>query len=88
MDTLWWAIGLAAAALTSVSFLPQLVKGLRTKRMDDVSAEMLGLLCVGLFLWLLYGLHRDDVIIIASNVFGLFTVAATLALKLRYSRSK
>lgn len=88
MDTFWWAIGLTAAAATSVSFFPQLLKGLRTKKMDDVSAEMLAILCFGLFLWLLYGIHRDDVIIIISNVFGLLTVASTLALKFKYSKSK
>lgn len=88
MEITWDVVGILAAALTSISFIPQLVKGFRTKRMDDVSAEMLLLLMLGLFLWLLYGIHKDDYIIIGSNVFGIMTLALTLALKLRYDRSK
>jgi MtN3 and saliva related transmembrane protein len=87
MDLTWDVVGISAAALTSISFIPQLIKGYRTKRMDDVSAEMLGLLMFGLFLWLLYGIHIDDYIVIGSNVFGIITLALTLALKLQYSRS-
>lgn len=86
-DIIWDVVGISAAALTSISFIPQLIKGFRTKRMDDVSAEMLGLLMLGLFLWLLYGIHIDDYIVIGSNVFGIITLAFTLALKMRYSKS-
>jgi MtN3 and saliva related transmembrane protein len=86
-DLIWNIVGISAAALTSISFIPQLVKGYRTRKMDDVSAEMLGLLMLGLFLWLLYGIHIDDYIVIGSNVFGIMTLALTLALKLKYSRS-
>jgi MtN3 and saliva related transmembrane protein len=87
MDFTWDVVGILAAALTSISFIPQLVKGLRTKRMDDVSTEMLLLLTLGLFLWLLYGIHINDYIVIGSNVFGILTLALTLALKLKYNRS-
>jgi MtN3 and saliva related transmembrane protein len=87
MDFTWDVVGILAAALTSISFIPQLVKGYRTKRMDDVSTEMLLLLTLGLFLWLLYGIHIEDMIVIGSNVFGILTLALTLALKLRYSKS-
>jgi MtN3 and saliva related transmembrane protein len=87
MDFTWDVVGILAAALTSISFIPQLVKGYRTKRMDDVSTEMLLLLTLGLFLWLLYGIHIDDMIVIGSNVFGILTLLLTLALKMRYSRS-
>jgi MtN3 and saliva related transmembrane protein len=55
--------------------------------MDDVSAEMLLLLTLGLFLWLLYGIHIDDYIVIGSNVFGILTLLLTLMLKMQYSKS-
>jgi MtN3 and saliva related transmembrane protein len=87
MDFTWDVVGILAAALTSISFIPQLVKGYRTKRMDDVSAEMLLLLTLGLFLWLLYGIHIDDYIVIGSNVFGILTLLLTLMLKMQYSKS-
>ena len=85
MDALWEAIGVLAAALTSAGFLPQILKGFKTKRMADVSLPMVLTLFSGVFLWLLYGIYLENLIIIGANLFGLLSLALTLALKLRYS---
>ena len=48
-------LGLIAGAVTSMGFIPQLIRGYKTKELDDVSYYMPAILAVGMSLWLLYG---------------------------------
>lgn len=80
-------VGSMAAALTTVSFVPQLVRALRTKRMQDVSPYLMALYASGTSLWLVYGIFRDDWVIIGANATGTALNLALLYLKYRYSRS-
>jgi len=76
---MWTLLGVVAGVLTSSGYIPQIVKGFRTKRMDDVSVMMPGILGVGMLLWLAYGIHREDVPIILANIAGItfaFTIVA------------
>lgn len=86
MDVFWDFVGFSAAVLTSLGFTHQIIRGIKTKKMEDVSAEMLVVLAVGLFLWLLYGIHLNNLIMVGANCFGLFSVVVTLYLKLKYSK--
>lgn len=83
MDTLT-LLGLVAASLTTISFVPQVVKIWKTKSAGDVSFAMFGTLCVGLTLWLVYGLIIRNLPIIVSNLVTLLLCMAALALMLRY----
>jgi MtN3 and saliva related transmembrane protein len=56
-----------AGTLTTVCWLPQVVRSIRTRRMDDFSWPYLGLLLAGMLLWLLYGLTRNDPVIVGTN---------------------
>jgi MtN3 and saliva related transmembrane protein len=80
-------VGSMAAALTSISFVPQLVRALRTKRMQDVSPYLMTLYASGTSLWLAYGVFRDDWVIISANAVGTSLNLALLYLKYRYRRS-
>lgn len=82
----WVVVGLAAGALTSASFLPQIVRGWRTKRLGDVSPAMLGVMMLGLSLWLVYGLARGDPALIVWNLVGLVLTASLAGLWWRYGR--
>ncbi len=70
----WLSLGLAAGFLTTLGFVPQIIKSLRTKRMDEVSLLMPLLLSLGMFLWLLYGLFKGDAPIIIWNAIALIMV--------------
>lgn len=83
MDS-WTLLAFVAGALTSTGYVPQIVKGLRTKKMADVSLIMPAVLGTGMFLWFLYGVAREDIAIIAANVVGASLTAILIALKLRY----
>jgi MtN3 and saliva related transmembrane protein len=84
----WSLIGLCAAVLTSSGFLPQLVKGLRTKRLKDVSAAMMLIWVAGTTLWFFYGWHLEDVIIMGANLFTGGTGIAILGLKWKYDKAE
>jgi MtN3 and saliva related transmembrane protein len=77
-------IGLAAGACTTVAFLPQLLKALRTRSTRDISLKSFTLLVLGVLLWLAYGLLIGDLPIIAANVLTLVIAAGIVTLKLRY----
>jgi MtN3 and saliva related transmembrane protein len=77
-------LGLIAAIFTTVCLLPQLLKVYKTKSTKDISTVMFTLYCAGVFLWLSYGLFRQDIAIILANFLALIQSIAILALKLKY----
>ena len=79
-------LGLAAATLTTCSFVPQLTKVWRTKSAADLSYGMFGAFSLGIALWLLYGLLRADLPVIVANGATLVLSVAILVLKIRYDR--
>ena len=77
-------LGFLAGALTSTGYLPQIVKGYRTKKMQDVSLLMPAVLGIGMLLWLVYGLAREDIVIVIANIVGSSLTALLVAMKIRY----
>ena len=77
-------VGLVAAFLTTVAFLPQVVHTIRTRSTHDISLRMYSFYTVGIFLWLAYGLLLGDVPLIASNAVTFLLSGTILALKLRH----
>lgn len=77
-------LGLTAATVTTSAFLPQVIKTWQTKSAKDVSVVMLITFCTGIFLWLLYGIFRQDLAIILANAVTLMLNLVILYLKLRY----
>jgi MtN3 and saliva related transmembrane protein len=61
-------IGISAAFLTTLSFLPQIVKAYRTRRMKDVSRYLMILFTTGSILWIIYGIIHNDLVIVGANV--------------------
>ncbi len=78
------ALGLAAAALTTAAFLPQVIKTWRTRQTRDISLGMFSVLCAGIILWITYGILRDDLPLIIGNGITLVLAGTILVLKLRY----
>jgi MtN3 and saliva related transmembrane protein len=63
------------------------VKGYTTKKLDDISYWMPLVLAGGMCLWLFYGILRQDIAIIAANIFGVCCNALLLLMKKWYSSS-
>ncbi|MCA9471558.1 MAG: SemiSWEET family sugar transporter [Nitrospira sp.] len=77
-------LGLAAGTLTTLAFLPQLIKTWRTRSADDVSLGMLLTLCSGIILWIIYGLSIHDLPLILANGVTFILAFMILCLKIRY----
>ena len=77
-------IGLIAAICTTCSFLPQVIKILRSKKTKDVSLLMYAILTTGLFLWLIYGVILKDFPLIMANSMSLTLSTCVLLLKIRH----
>lgn len=76
-------LGFAAAFLTTAAFLPQAVKVYRTKKTEDLSVGLFGLLFVGVFLWFIYGLMINSYPVIIANAVTLVLVGYILIVKIR-----
>jgi MtN3 and saliva related transmembrane protein len=83
---IWLAVGISAATLTTLSFIPQVVKILKTKSASDISLATLLQLSFGVFLWALYGIHIKDAIIITANSVMLVTLLAAICLYFKYNK--
>ncbi len=88
MEWIYNTIGLSAAVITTVSFLPQIVKAFRTKSVADFSWIMLIALSVGIALWFIYGIFKNDLAIMLANGVTLILVIILQILKLKYNRRK
>jgi MtN3 and saliva related transmembrane protein len=77
-------IGSLAAALTTVSFLPQVIKAHNTRHTKDLSLAMYALTVCGLAFWLVYGLCLNSLPIILANAITLVLCSYTLYLKIKY----
>ncbi len=82
----WSFVGSSAAVLTMFSFVPQIVKVLRTRSAKDVSLIMLWQLSLGVTLWMAYGIHLKNIIIVTANAVTLSTLAVLLGLHSHYGR--
>ena len=77
-------LGLVAGTITSVTFLPQVVKIWQTKSAKDLSLMMLLLLMMGVVLWLIYGLVVMSAAIIYTNSMVLGMSFIMLYFKLKF----
>ena len=82
--TIWHVIGAIAALLTMFSFVPQIVKILKTRCAHDVSVFTLVQLACGVTLWIIYGVYLKDPIIIACNCVTLASMVVLLLLYRKY----
>lgn len=86
IDHVYSLVGIVAAFLTSTGLLPQAIKGYRTRSLEDVSSGMLRILIGGTLLWILYGIHKQDTIIVGANIFTCLISISILLMKQIYSR--
>ena len=77
-------LGLLAGVLTTISFLPQVLRIWKLKETRDISLWMYIILCTGIALWLVYGLYKNDLPIIIANGISLILTSSIVVLKLKY----
>jgi MtN3 and saliva related transmembrane protein len=77
-------IGAIGATLTTLSFVPQALKTIRTRDTRSISLGMYATFTVGVACWLAYGFVLQSMPMILSNIVTLGLSSTILALKLRY----
>lgn len=76
-------VGLIAATLTTISFVPQVYKIWKTKSAEGVSLTMFLLFFTGVLLWLVYGVYLNSLAMIVANI-----VTAVLSIIIIYYKLK
>ena len=78
--------GYFAATLTTVAFLPQLIKTLKTKKADDVSLVTLIMFITGLVSWIIYGYEISSFPILLANIVTFILNLFILISKIYYAK--
>ena len=86
-DTVMGVIGILAGILILSGWVPQILKGYRTKKLTDVSSYLMILIFAGAVLWLVYGMALDDVYIMGVNLAAMVLTMIVLSMKLKYERA-
>ena len=77
-------MGYFAGFLTTISFLPQVVKTWKSRSASDLSWGMFSVFSVGVMFWLIYGFLIQEPPIIFWNSVTLALVLAILVMKLKF----
>ncbi|KAF0116197.1 MAG: Cystinosin/ERS1p repeat protein [Rhodospirillaceae bacterium] len=77
------AIGYIAGLLTTVAFLPQVIKTWRSRSARDLSLAMLLIFTIGVLCWLLYGIAINRWPIILPNIVTFLLTGTILFFKMR-----
>ena len=81
-------LGYCAAALTTLSFLPQALLTLRTRDVAGISLGMYGAFTLGVALWLAYGLMLGQWPIVVANALTLLLASVILVMKVTVERER
>ncbi|MCJ7794358.1 MAG: SemiSWEET transporter [Methanoregulaceae archaeon] len=83
MDTTL-VIGYIAGTLTTISFLPQVIRTWKMRETKDFSLAMLLLFATGILLWTVYGIWTGSLPVILANVITFLLIMILLAMKIKY----
>ena len=77
-------VGSLAAAITTLCWIPQIIKIVRHRQTDSISLVTNVSLALGVLLWLFYGMLISSWPVMAANGVTLLLILTILGLKLRY----
>jgi MtN3 and saliva related transmembrane protein len=81
-------LGYLAAAMTTLSFVPQAWHTFRTRDVSGISLGMYSVFTAGVTMWLVYGIALGAWPLIVANVVTLALAAAILAMKVVIERRR
>ena len=79
-------IGAIAGTLTTISFVPQVIKTWRSRSASDISFSMFLLFSLGVAFSLVYGLSIQAMPIVLSNTITLILSLSIICMKLWFER--
>ena len=78
--------GYFAAILTTLAFLPQLIKTFQTKKAEDVSLITLIMFLTGVLSWIIYGYKISSTPILIANIITFILNLLILIFKITFSK--
>lgn len=85
-DTIIQLTGIVAGSITALSMLPQLIKIIKEKKVEDISIWMLIALIIGLVFWTFYGFLKHDIPILVTNSFSLLVNFILIGFRIKYKK--
>jgi len=77
-------IGMVAGTLTTVSFVPQVMKTWKSRSAKDISLGMFLLFSLGVALWLIYGIGISSMPVILANAITLVLALGIILMKVAF----
>ncbi|HNX90642.1 MAG TPA: SemiSWEET transporter [Candidatus Omnitrophota bacterium] len=81
-------IGCVAGVLTTISFIPQIIKVYKTRHVRDISLIMYSAFMTGIILWEIYGFMIHSLPVILANFITMFFCGAIVAAKIMFGENK
>lgn len=84
MPDLTQILGTVAGAMTTLAFVPQVIKVWRTRSVADISTSMYLIFITGLLMWIAYGWCIGSGPIIVANVITAILAGSVLLMKIKF----
>ena len=78
-------LGILAGTLTTISFIPQVLRIVQTRSAQDISWGMFTVFATGTALWLAWGIAQGALPVILANFTTLMLSILIMVLKWRYA---
>ena len=80
-------LGLVATGFTTSSFVPQVMRTWRTRDVSGISLPTYLIITIGLALWLIYGVLRNDLPLTVANAVMVVLTGAITIMKIRFDKA-
>ncbi len=87
MAIFWEIWGTVAGLITTSGYIPQIIKGYKTKKLEDLSYFLNIFFGLGMLMWLVYGIAVDSLAIIIANVIGVTLNFIIILMKYYYHQN-
>ena len=81
-------IGYLGGFFITISFIPQVIKSYKTKKVSDLALSTLLFSIIGTIFWLAYGLLASSLPLIITNLLFGGIILFELGLKVKYDKKK
>lgn len=79
-------IGFTAGFLMAITMIPQIIKSLKTKSVEDISLLMIIIYIVSAFLWMIYGILIKSLPVAITDGFAFCVSSIQLFIKIKYTK--
>ena len=86
MGMMWELWGVVAGLITVSRYIPQIIKGNKSKSLDDLSYFLNILMGSGMEMWMIYGIAIKSFAVVSANILGTILNVTLILMKYTYSR--